>query len=236
MGAQGLSANTLQVLLVEDDYQLGDVVHEYLDISGIAVTHKLNAQDGLDALSHGSFDCVILDLNLPDEDGLVVLRKIRSASIIPVIVCSARGEVEDRIVGLEFGATDYLSKPYSVKELLLRIKAHASRYTKDETSQQDLKVQHILLDTEKKQLRCLKREKDIPLTLKEFMIIKQLAQKVGRVYSRAELIDAVSGVEGPESERAMDVAITRLRKKVEVDPKHPQIIMTSVGFGYYLNS
>ena len=225
----------LQVLLIEDDYQLGDVVYEYLEISGVTVTHKLSAKDGLQTLNTRQFDCIVLDLNLPDEDGLVVLRKIRSTSSIPVIICSARGETNDRIVGLEFGASDYLSKPYSVKELLLRIKAHTARTVGQDKPSEDLLIQHMRLDADKKKLHCQKRDIDIPLTSKEYMIFKHLAQKVGRVYSRAELIDAVSGIVGPESERAMDVAITRLRKKIEVDPKQPEIIKTSVGFGYYLN-
>jgi len=224
------------ILYVEDDYQLGDVVEAYLDANGYRITHCKNAADALREVKNREFQCVILDLTLPDEDGLVVLRKIKSFRQVPIIICSARGSVEDRISGLEFGADDYLSKPFSSKELLLRIKKLIDRWSFSIKESDSSRVGKFFLDTSRKALVGGEPIEYIALTIREYVLLALLAKKPGKVYSREQIIDSVSGVEGPESTRAVDICISRLRKKIEADPKKPTVLKTSVGFGYYLEN
>lgn len=224
------------ILYVEDDYQLGDVVEAYLDANGYRVTHCKNAEQALQEVKYREFHCVVLDLTLPDEDGLVVLRKIKGLRQIPIIICSARSSVEDRVSGLEFGADDYLSKPFSSKELLLRVKKLIERWSFTQKQSDSFKVGKFTLDTSRKALIGSQPSENISLTIGEYVLLALLARKPGTVYSREQIIDSVSGVEGPESTRAVDICISRLRKKVEADPKKPAVIKTSVGFGYYLEN
>jgi len=224
------------VLLVEDDAQLGEVVKAYLEVSELSVEHCETASEALMQAKTQQFSCVVLDLNLPDEDGLVVLRKLKQLNNCPVIICSARCEVEDRIVGLEFGAEDYLPKPFSSKELMLRIHKLIALTSHNRDKAKSPKFAHYLLDEEKKSIWNSHTDTLTHLTLTEFHILSCLVNHPGKVYTRGELIDAVSGVDGPENDRAIDVAISRLRKKIETDPKQPELIKTSVGFGYYLAS
>ncbi len=222
------------ILLVEDDYQLGEVVKAYLEANRLNVTHVETAQEALDIAKGVNIDCIVLDLNLPDEDGLVLLRKIRMFSQVPVFVCSARGSVEERITGLEFGADDYISKPFSSKELFLRIQRLIERdgYTTSENNN----FAWYSLDMERKGCINNKNNEFIPLTANEFYILRKLSSRIGRVCSRAELLDATASIEGPENNRAIDICISRLRKKIEPVPKDPKILKTAVGFGYYLDT
>jgi DNA-binding response OmpR family regulator len=222
------------ILYVEDDYQLGDVVQAYLDANGYRVMHCKDANTALMEVKRAEYHCVVLDLTLPDEDGLVVLRKIKGFSDIPIIVCSARGAVEDRVSGLEFGADDYLPKPFSSKELLLRIKKLIERWSFSQPKQEILKVGKYSLDINRKVL--VSDDDDISLTIGEYVLLALLAKNPGKVYSREQIIDSITGVDGPESTRAVDICISRLRKKIESEPKRPKLIKTSVGFGYYLEN
>ncbi|GMM66829.1 response regulator transcription factor [Alteromonas sp. MTD1] len=222
------------ILYVEDDYQLGDVVQAYLDANGYRVMHCKDANTALMEVKRAEYHCVVLDLTLPDEDGLVVLRKIKGFSDIPIIVCSARGAVEDRVSGLEFGADDYLPKPFSSKELLLRIKKLIERWSFSQPKQEILKVGSYSLDINRKAL--ISDDDDISLTIGEYVLLALLAKNPGKVYSREQIIDSITGVNGPESTRAVDICISRLRKKIESEPKRPKLIKTSVGFGYYLEN
>ena len=219
---------------MEDNYQLGDVVQAYLDANGYRVMHCKDANTALMEVKRAEYHCVVLDLTLPDEDGLVVLRKIKGFSDIPIIVCSARGAVEDRVSGLEFGADDYLPKPFSSKELLLRIKKLIERWSFSQPKQEILKVGSYSLDINRKAL--ISDDDDISLTIGEYVLLALLAKNPGKVYSREQIIDSITGVNGPESTRAVDICISRLRKKIESEPKRPKLIKTSVGFGYYLEN
>ncbi|MBE1300998.1 MAG: response regulator [Alteromonadaceae bacterium] len=221
------------VLLVEDDFQLGEVVKAYLEVNQYEVVHHETAEAALAEVKNRAFDCIVLDLNLPDEDGLVVLRKVKSQFETPVIICSARVSSDDRIIGLEFGADDYLIKPFSSKELLLRINNLIDRI-KVEKREKQTQLADYQLDQEKKGLLNTTNDSFISLTLTEFYILSKLAGHPGKVYSRGEMIDSISGIEGPENDRAIDVAISRLRKKIEKNAKSPEIIKTAVGFGYYI--
>lgn len=228
-----LSALT-KILLVEDDFQLGDVIKAFLEMNKLDVTLCETAFDALEKIKSMPFDCMILDLNLPDEDGLVLLRKIRHFSNCPVIICSARGTTEERIAGLEFGAQDYLPKPYSTKELILRINNLVRLSRQEHLSNPPKRKGIYYLDIDRKGLIKNATNSFIKLTIAEFYLFKTLYQHEGRVYTRAELIDAVSNIDGPENDRAIDVSISRLRKKIEEDPENPRIILTDRGFGYHL--
>jgi DNA-binding response OmpR family regulator len=195
------------------------------------------AADTLNKIKQYEFQCIVLDLSLPDEDGLVLLRKIRRFNKTPVIICSARGSTDERITGFEFGAQDYLPKPYSTKELILRIRNLVSMSRPDNTNMPISAPRGIYqIDTDRKGLIHNSTHTFIRLTIAEYYLIKTLAQHEGRVYSRAELIDATSNINGPENDRAVDVSISRLRKKIEANPDKPKIIITDRGFGYHLNN
>jgi DNA-binding response OmpR family regulator len=223
-----------KILLIEDDFQLGDVVMAFLEMNQLEVTLCETASDALEKIKTKPFDCIILDLNLPDEDGLVLLRKIRHFSNCPVIICSARGTTEERIAGLEFGAQDYLPKPYSTKELILRIKNLVKLSRQEHVNTPPKRKGIYYLDTDRKGLVKNDTDSFIKLTIAEFYLFKTLYNHEGRVYTRSELIDAVSNIDGPENDRAIDVSISRLRKKIEEDPENPKIIVTDRGFGYHL--
>ena len=181
-----------------------------------------------------SFDLIILDLGLPDEDGLVLLRKLKaSGTTTPIIVSSGRASDEDRIAGLELGANDYLVKPYTIKELLLRIKLLVGmrKPSKHETKQ--LKLGNYLLDFANK-IVIDEATNEVNLTLHEQSILFLLAENSPRIYSREEIIDVVSISEGPNSVRAVDTRICRLRKQLECNAKKPAHIKTVNGLGYRL--
>lgn len=224
------------ILLIEDDFQLGDVVKAFLEMHEMKVTLCETAAAAIEKIKNMRFDCIVLDLNLPDEDGLVLLRKIRHFNTCPTIICSARGSTEERITGFEFGAQDYLPKPYSTKELIVRINnlitLSIGEQKKNLTRPQGI----YYLDNNRKGLIKNDSQAFIKLTLAEFYLFKTLYKEEGKVFTRSELIDAVASVNGPENDRAIDVSISRLRKKIEENPDKPQIILTDRGFGYHLNN
>lgn len=224
-----------KILLVEDDVQLGEVVSAFLEANNYLVDHCSLAADCFVKIKQTTYDCIILDLTLPDEDGLVVLRKLQKSVETPVIICSARAEASDRIAGLELGARDYISKPFSSKELILRIDNILKHRANTEPQNQTLQIGNNVLDiTNKTFHEAGDSDKVISLTQNEYNLLTTLANHPGKVYSRNELIDAILGIEGPESQRAIDIIVSRLRKKIEIDSKHPQHVVTVVGFGYRL--
>lgn len=220
------------ILLIEDDVQLSEMTCAYLELCGLKVTAVPSANDCWSLLESKTFDLIILDLGLPDEDGLVLLRKIRAQNCdTPIIVSSGRASDEDKIAGLEFGANDYLAKPYKVKELMLRIKILLKSTQLSESSINLVKlgvtslnlVSHELVNSD---------GHEIALTAHEYAVLKFLVKNAPRTHSRAAIIDATHLEEGPESSRAVDTIICRLRKKVEIDPKKPTVIKTVNGVGY----
>lgn len=223
------------LLLVEDDEQLLSVIAELLESKKFRVLKSADAAGCLRNLEHHHIDLIVLDLTLPDEDGLVLLRKIRTSSSIPIIVVSGRTSGDDRIAGLEFGADDYLCKPFLAKELIYRINNLLSRAGID--LKKESKVLHFhgwRLDLEDKALFDDKGQ-EVKLTHHEYRVLSILARHPGRIYSREELIDIFNDIEGPESPRAIDIVISRLRKKIEKDVKKPEKIITVKGLGYKLS-
>jgi DNA-binding response OmpR family regulator len=221
-----------KLLIVEDDASFGLIMAAYLDAAGFETTFIQQGRDVFGRLNSDSYDVVLLDLNLPDEDGLAILRSVRARSDVPVVVVSARRGTKDRLAALEIGADDYLIKPFEPRELVVRVGNIVRRYRGSEKKRL-FRFAGWELDVDRHVLRS-RTGKLTTLTGAEFDLLLSLAMNRGRVMSRAQLIDATIHAESPESDRAVDVLMSRLRKKIEKNPESPKIILTIRGHGYRL--
>ena len=222
---------TRRVLLVEDEKSIRDAVVAYLEREGFWVTPAADGEAALHAFSLHNFDLIVLDLMLPKVSGEDVCREIREKSDVPIIMLTAKGEVDDRISGLELGADDYLVKPFSPRELIARIKVLLRRSHSNDVPQRDfLKYGDLELDVGGH--RALLAGRDLDLTVSEFKLLLVLARYPGRVYSRMELVDKVLGYDFEGYERTVDSHIKNLRAKLGDDPKEPRYISTVHGVGY----
>jgi DNA-binding response OmpR family regulator len=222
-------------LLIDDDARLGALVAEYLGKHEIDVTVVGDGERGLAALTKGRFDVVLLDLMLPGVDGLEICRRIRAVpevAAIPVIMLTARGEDVDRIVGLELGADDYLPKPFNPRELLARIRAVLRRSAGPGAAGPRFRSGDLVIDYDAREVTVAGRRQ--VLTHYEFELLTALARAAGRPLSREQLLDALRGVEYEAFDRSIDVHISKLRQKLEADPKAPRLIKTVRGVGYLL--
>jgi two-component system, OmpR family, response regulator len=222
------------VLLVEDDARLGAMVAEYLGQHELEVTVVPDGERGLAALHRGRFDVVLLDVMLPGVDGLEVCRRIRAApewSTLPILMLTARGEDVDKIVGLELGADDYLAKPFNPRELLARIRAVLRRGT-TQTSGARFAAGGLVVDFDARDVTLNGRR--VVLTHHEFELLAALARAAGRVLSREHLMDALGGAAHEAFDRSIDVHVSKLRAKLEKDPRAPRYIKTVRGVGYAL--
>jgi DNA-binding response OmpR family regulator len=221
-----------KLLIVEDDASFGMIMAAYLDAAGFETTFIKRGRDAFDRLDRESHDSVLLDLNLPDEDGLAILRSLRARSDVPVVVVSARRGIKDRLAALEMGADDYLVKPFEPRELVARVGNIVRRYRGSEKKRL-FRFAGWELDVDRHVLRS-HTGRSTNLTAAEFDLLLSLAANRGRVMSRAQLIDATVHAEPPESERAVDVLMSRLRRKIEKNPENPKILLTVRGHGYRL--
>jgi DNA-binding response OmpR family regulator len=227
--------NTL--LLIEDDHRLANMVSEYLEQSGYSVQHAANGLSGLQTLQDIAPAMVLLDLMLPDMDGLEVCKRIRSLpgalAQTPVLMLTAKGDPMDRIVGLELGADDYLPKPFEPRELLARIRAVLRRHAPQDTSvatHQVLKFGSLELDRDARIVSV--RGQACDLTAYQFDLLWVLAERAGRVLSRDQIMEAVRGRELEAFDRSIDVHMGRIRAAIEDDAKAPKRILTVRGVGY----
>lgn len=221
-----------KVLLVEDDDQLREVIGAYLEVSGFSVTSVKTALECWQAVRNEKYSLVVLDLGLPDEDGLVLLRKLKTLNNqLPVIVCSGRGTDDDKIIGLEFGANDYLAKPFKMKELSLRINLLVGDGKSSPSAKHKIQFGDYIIDLECDSLTTANGTV-VELTSHEYLILSLLAKHSPRILSREQIIDGTSNLNGPEHNRAVDTAICRLRKKLEADAKNPKHLKTVHGQGY----
>ena len=221
-----------RILIVEDDTRILDIVAFNLEKEGYEVTTAANGEEALLCFAANSFDLVLLDIMIPKIGGLEVLDSIRARSDIPVLIMSAKTSEEDRLEGLTRLADDYICKPFSVKELVLRVKVHLSRY-EGQTGEKNktLSWGEYLLDEEAATLT--KNGTAIPLSKKEFQLMLLFAKNPERCYTREELLRAIWGYDRMMSEdRTVDVAIRRLREKIEEDPSAPRYILSRRGQGY----
>ncbi len=221
-----------KILVVDDEIKIVQLVRDYLERAGFSVH---SAQDGKSALAlvH-SFqpDLIVLDLGLPQMDGLDVTRELRKFSNVPVIMLTARTEESDKLVGLELGADDYLTKPFSPKELVARIRALFRRQEQYQEKPADrLQAGDLTLDLLRMQVSAPGRSIEA-LTPTEFELLAALAGQPGRVFTRAQLLNAIHGVAFESYERAIDAHIKNIRRKIETDPRQPLYIQSVYGVGY----
>ena len=221
-----------RVLVVEDDPRLAEMLSEYLGQAGFRITVASAGAAALRQLTaEASYDAVVLDLMLPDMDGLDVCREIRTRSDTPVLMLTARGDAIDRIIGLELGADDYLPKPFEPRELLARLRAILRRRAAAGTAAQPLlHFGRLDIDTAARAvlLDGVRRE----LTSYQFELLLVLAQNAGRVLSRDALMDRVKGAHPEAFDRSIDVHVSRIRAAIEDDPKKPRRVITVRGAGY----
>ena len=220
---------SVRVLLVEDDARLAGMVADYLGEAGIRSAIAGTGREAQRLLKRDAFDAVILDLMLPDTDGLDLCKQIRAESTIPLLMLTARGDPLDRVVGLELGADDYLPKPFEPRELLARLRAILRR-SRDTAPADVLRFGRLEIDRAARQVRIDDREK--PLTGFQYTLLLTLAERAGRVLSRDVLMDLTRGSALEEFDRSIDVHISRIRAAIEDDPKKPRRILTVRGAGY----
>jgi DNA-binding response OmpR family regulator len=224
---------TATVLLVEDERKLRELVRSYLERAGLAVLSTGSGAEAITLAASAAPDLVVLDLGLPDVAGETVARELRAAGSVPILMLTAKAGEEDRIAGLELGADDYVTKPFSPRELVLRVQAILRRGT-PVTAPGPVGYGGgiLLIDTSRRQV--VVRGTAAELTPTEWGILGALATVPGRVYSRFELINRVRGYEFEGYERTIDSHVKNLRRKIEQDPARPQIVQTVLGGGYRL--
>jgi len=218
-----------RILLIEDDIRLAEMVSEYLGEAGFRVAVAAAGRAGLERLTREPYDALVLDLMLPDMDGLEVCRQLRAKSDIPVLMLTARGEAMDRVVGLEIGADDYLAKPFEPRELLARLRAILRRRQPGGPTKV-LRFGRLEIDCDARVVRVDGAERS--LTGHQFTLLVSLAEKAGRVLSRNALMDLITGEALEAFDRSIDVHISRIRAAIEDDPKRPRRILTVRGAGY----
>jgi DNA-binding response OmpR family regulator len=221
-----------RLLLIEDDQRLADMVRDYLAAAGYRVSHAATGGDGLRLEEREAFDVLVLDLMLPDMDGLEVCRRVRARSEVPILMLTARGDAMDRVIGLEVGADDYLPKPFEPRELLARLKAILRRARAGGPAVDVLSFGRLEVDRGAREARIDGARAD--LTSAQFALLLTLAEHAGRVLSREQLMDLVKGEPLEAFDRSIDVHISRIRQAIEDDPKRPRRILTVRGAGYVL--
>jgi DNA-binding response OmpR family regulator len=220
---------TKRILLIEDDVRLAGMVRDYLSESDFDVTIAGTGSQGLALQKEHRFGAIILDLMLPDTDGLEVCRTLRATDSVPILMLTAKGDPMDRVVGLELGADDYLPKPFEPRELLARLRAILRR-GKGEDREDIMRFGRLEIDTRTMEARVDGRLCE--LTAHQFKLLEIMAKSPGRVLSRGYLMDQSKGENLEAYDRSIDVHISRIRAEVENDPKHPRRVLTVRGAGY----
>ena len=218
------------ILIVDDEPKIVQLARDYLEHAGM---HVLTANDGKFALTVARAekpDLIVLDLGLPEMDGLDVTRALRKESSVPIIMLTARGEETDKLVGLELGADDYIVKPFSPKELVARVRAVLRRFESASAGLETIRVADVVLDVPR--LRATIAGKVADLTPTEFQLLATLAREPGRIFTRAQLLDAARGVAFESYERAIDAHVKNIRRKIEPNPREPRYILSVYGVGY----
>ena len=232
-----MDKNPIDILVCDDEQDVREMLQEYLDKRGFNVTTAGNAQELRAVLARANVDLIILDINMPGEDGLAVLRSLRTDNQVPVIMLTAAGETVDRIIGLEMGADDYLGKPVDLRELEARVKAVLRRKGEiaeksDGPANADTeRFGDYLLDIPAAKLTASDGS-EMPLTAMEFNLLKVFAQNKGRVLNRDQILEQAHDRSWDPFDRSIDIRISRLRRKIERNPEKPTIIRTVRGIGY----
>lgn len=225
------------ILIVDDEKPIVDILKFNLKKEGFETIEAYDGQTGLELALTKNPDLILLDVMLPEMDGFSVCREVRAKSQVPIILLTAREEEVDKVLGLELGADDYITKPYSVRELLARIKANLRRTFKKTTEPADeneiLVYSRLVIDLER--FSVTKEDKPVELTIREFELLKFLASQPDKIFSREKLLEKVWGYEYYGDVRTVDVTVRRLREKIEDNPGEPDFVITKRGLGYYFN-
>jgi DNA-binding response OmpR family regulator len=218
-----------RILVVEDDAKIAELIRLYLEKDGYRVQVTHDGADGLELGLRGGQDLVVLDLMLPSMDGFDVARMLRAESKVPIIMLTARSTEDDKLHGLDIGADDYVTKPFSPRELVARVRA-VLRRTSDDEEEGPMQLGDIEVDFTRHEARL--RGEPVHLTPKEFKLLATLAKEPGRAFSRLDLLEKVFGYEYEGLERTLDVHVMNLRKKIEPNPAQPKYVLTVYGLGY----
>lgn len=220
-----------RILIIEDDNRLAEMVRDYLGNAGFSAEVAGNGSSGLAAHKSRNFDAIILDLMLPDMDGLEICRQLRTSDRVPILMLTAKGDPMDRVIGLEIGADDYLPKPFEPRELLARLRAILRRSTfPPEQPEEILRFGSLEIDSSAMEARLSGNRCD--LTSHQFNLLEIMARAPGRVLTRDYLMDQLKGHELEAFDRSIDVHISRIRAEIESDPKNPKRVITVRGAGY----
>lgn len=223
-----------RVLVVDDEKLIVKGIRFSLEQDGMEVDCAYDGEEALAYARDNDYDMILLDIMLPKLDGFEVCQQIREFSDVPIVMLTAKGDDMDKILGLEYGADDYITKPFNILEVKARIKAIMRRTGKKEKDGKDAKVivkGDLKLDCESR--RVFSKDREINLTAKEFDLLELLAHNPNKVYSREDLLNLVWGYEYPGDARTVDVHIRRLREKIEMNPSDPKYVYTKWGVGYY---
>lgn len=218
------------ILVVDDEPKIVQLARDYLEHAGFAVLTASDGPTALHAARSSKPDLIVLDLGLPQLDGLDVTRSLRKDSNLPIIMLTARSEESDKLIGLELGADDYITKPFSPKELVARVRTVLRRVDQSSATGDVIRVADLMLDVPR--LRLTVNAQPIELTPTEFQLLATLARQPGRIFTRAQLLDAVHGIAFESYERAIDAHIKNIRRKIETNPREPRYILTVYGVGY----
>ena len=239
------------ILIVDDEKPIVDILIYNLEKEGYKTIEAYDGETGIEMAFSQKPDLILLDIMLPKVDGLTVCKRIRNSMNIPIIMISAKDEEIDKILGLELGADDYITKPFSVRELVARVKANLRKAElntenkqlnnnisietpKEKETDKIIEIGEIYINLDKFEVKV--RNKPIELTLREFEVLRYLANQPGQVVTREALLERVWGYEYYGDIRTVDVTIRRIREKIEVDTSSPKLLITKRGVGYYLSS
>jgi len=226
-----------KILIVDDEKNIVDIIKHNLKKEGFTIIEAYDGEQGLNMGLNESPDLILLDIMLPKMDGFAVCRKLRQSISTPIIMLTAREEEVDKVLGLELGADDYITKPFSQRELLARIKANLRRSDVDELSLNKtggaIKCGDLIIDIDRYEV--IRGDTVIELTLREFELVKFLAQHQGQIFTRENLLEKVWGYEYYGDVRTVDVTVRRIREKMEREPSNPEYILTKRGVGYYFD-
>jgi len=218
------------ILVVDDEPRIAEIARDYLERAGFRVAIAGTGADALALARRKRPDLVVLDLGLPHMDGLDVTRALRKQSNVPIIMLTARVDERDKLIGLELGADDYITKPFSPKELVARVRAVFRRVDAAPERGDVINAGDVTLD--KRRMQASLGARAIDLTSTEFGLLATLASQPGRVFTRAQLLDAIRGVEVESFDRAIDAHVKNVRRKLEPDPRNPRYLLTVHGVGY----
>jgi len=220
------------VLVVDDESKIVRLARDFLEHAGFTVLAAGDGRSALASLRSAKPDLIILDLGLPDMDGLDVTRAVRRESSTPIIMLTARGAEADKLVGLELGADDYVTKPFSPRELVARVRAVLRRWDRGNAGAEVVRVADLTLDVPR--MRVTVGGRPVDLTATEFQLLTALARQPGRIFTRSQLLDALHGIAVESYERAIDAHVKNIRRKIEASPRRPRYLLTVYGVGYKL--